>query len=78
MVDSRTKRWTVADVDALPYDEWHRYEIIDGELFVSTAPHYELQELALNAPPPSSNGMTKSTWAVCWLGQGWFSVSTTW
>ena len=37
------RRWTVADLEALPYDEWHRYEIIDGELFVSTAPRREHQ-----------------------------------
>jgi Uma2 family endonuclease len=43
MAEARAVRWTVADVEALPYDEWHRYEIIDGELFVSTAPHYEHQ-----------------------------------
>ena len=43
MAEPRAVRWTVADVDALPYDEWNRYEIIDGELFVSTAPHYEHQ-----------------------------------
>ena len=38
-----TKGWTVADLEALPYDEWRRYEIIDGELFVSTAPRREHQ-----------------------------------
>jgi Uma2 family endonuclease len=37
-------RWTVADLDAMPDDESRRYEIIDGELFVSRAPHYEHQE----------------------------------
>jgi Uma2 family endonuclease len=29
---------TVADLEALPYDETHRYELIDGELYVSPAP----------------------------------------
>ena len=29
---------TIADWDAIPYDEWNRYEIIEGELFVSCAP----------------------------------------
>jgi Uma2 family endonuclease len=29
---------TIADWDAIPYDEWHRYEIIEGELFVSCSP----------------------------------------
>jgi Uma2 family endonuclease len=37
------RRWTVAELAALPYDEWRRYEIIDGELFVSTAPRREHQ-----------------------------------
>lgn len=29
---------TVADLEALPYDETKRYELIEGELFVSCAP----------------------------------------
>jgi Uma2 family endonuclease len=29
---------TIADWDAMPYDEWNRYEIIEGELFVSCSP----------------------------------------
>lgn len=33
-------RWTVADVDLLAADEWKSYEIIDGELFVTRAPHW--------------------------------------
>jgi Uma2 family endonuclease len=36
-------RWTVADLDRFPDDEWHRYEIIDGELFVSKAPRDDHQ-----------------------------------
>jgi Uma2 family endonuclease len=35
------RRYTSADLDAMPYDEWHRYEIIDGELFVSSAPSWK-------------------------------------
>jgi Uma2 family endonuclease len=41
MAEPSVKRWTVADLDALPEKEagWRlRYEIIDGELFVSRAP----------------------------------------
>ena len=34
-------RWTTSDLDLLP-DNGNRYEIIDGELFVST-PHWEHQ-----------------------------------
>ncbi len=29
---------TVDDLEAIPYDEWHRYELIEGELYVSPAP----------------------------------------
>jgi Uma2 family endonuclease len=35
-------RWTSADVDLLP-ESTNRYEIIDGELLVTTAPHWEHQ-----------------------------------
>lgn len=32
-------RWTVRDIEGLP-DDGSRYEIIDGELYVSKQPHY--------------------------------------
>jgi Uma2 family endonuclease len=35
-------RWTTADLELLP-DNGNRYEIIDGELFVTRAPHWEHQ-----------------------------------
>jgi Uma2 family endonuclease len=35
---STTTRWTSADLEALP-DDGNRYEIIDGELYMSTQPH---------------------------------------
>ena len=38
-----SRRWTTADLEALEYDEWNRYEIIDGELFVTHAPHLNHQ-----------------------------------
>ncbi|UBF27294.1 Uma2 family endonuclease [Kovacikia minuta CCNUW1] len=36
-------RWTTSDVDLLP-DNGNRYEIIDGELFVTRAPHWKHQK----------------------------------
>ncbi|HZG68876.1 MAG TPA: Uma2 family endonuclease [Herpetosiphonaceae bacterium] len=32
-------RWTTADLELMP-DDGKRYEIVDGELYVSTQPHY--------------------------------------
>jgi Uma2 family endonuclease len=36
-------RWTIDDLHRLPADETKRYEVIDGELFVSTTPRFEHQ-----------------------------------
>lgn len=36
-------RWTTSDLDLLPYKEGERYEIIDGELYVSKQPHWRHQ-----------------------------------
>lgn len=44
---STSLRWTVADLAALP-DNDSRYEIIDGELFVSKAPHWQHQVTCTN------------------------------
>jgi Uma2 family endonuclease len=41
-------RWTTADLELLAADEWKRYEIIDGELFVTRAPHLRHQSVILN------------------------------
>ena len=32
-------RWTIRDLDVLPQSEGTRYELIDGELFVTRSPH---------------------------------------
>ena len=40
-------RWTTADLELLP-DNGNRYEIIDGELFVTRAPHWEHQRVCSN------------------------------
>src|SRR5215813_11419792 len=39
-------RWTVAMLDSLP-DDGNRYEVIDGELFVTPAPSYAHQRIVL-------------------------------
>lgn len=36
-------RWTIADLELLPFDD-RRYEIIDGELLVTRAPHWGHQK----------------------------------
>ena len=41
------QRWTLADLAAFP-DDGKRYEIIDGELFVSTQPHFYHQHVCGN------------------------------
>lgn len=44
---SERVRWTSADLELLP-DNGNRYEIIDGELFVTRAPHWEHQRVCSN------------------------------
>lgn len=39
----QTRYWTVDDLERLPDDEDTRYEIIDGELYVSTQPDWQHQ-----------------------------------
>ena len=41
---STTTRWTSADLESLP-DDGNRYEIIDGELYMSTQPHFYHQDV---------------------------------
>lgn len=36
-------QWTIHDLEVLPQNEWNRYEIIAGELFVTRAPHWRHQ-----------------------------------
>lgn len=46
---SNPLRWTIRDLDAMPDDGgWKRYEIIEGELFVTRAPHLSHQDAGGN------------------------------
>lgn len=36
-------RWTTSDIELLSQDEGKRYELIDGELFVTRSPHWNHQ-----------------------------------
>lgn len=42
---SKQVRWTIADLEGFP-NNGNRYEIIDGELFVTRAPHLDHQDIA--------------------------------
>jgi Uma2 family endonuclease len=41
-------RWTIADLAIFEGDRTNRYEIIDGELFVTRAPDWKHQEVCIN------------------------------
>ena len=41
-------RWTTADLAIFEGDQANRYEIIDGELFVTRAPDWKHQEVCIN------------------------------
>ena len=47
MITSEGICWSVADLELFPEDG-KRYEIIDGELFVTRAPHWKHQEVSGN------------------------------
>lgn len=38
-------QWTIRDLEVLPQSEGNRYEIIDGELFVTRSPHRKHQQI---------------------------------
>ncbi|MBW4434370.1 MAG: Uma2 family endonuclease [Pelatocladus maniniholoensis HA4357-MV3] len=40
-------RWTIYDLEVLPQNEWTRYEIIDGELFMTRSPHRRHQQVCV-------------------------------
>lgn len=48
MTQTAKVRWTTQDLAVLAADEWKRYEIINGELFVTRAPHWQHQRVIAN------------------------------
>jgi Uma2 family endonuclease len=42
------ERWTIYDLESYPMEEGKRYEIIEGELLVSSQPHWKHQETCNN------------------------------
>ena len=48
MAELRAGSLTIADLDALPDEPGTRYELFDGELFVSRQPHHEHQAVTAN------------------------------
>ena len=42
---AETIRWTRQDLEVLPENDWVRYEIIEGELFVTRSPHRRHQQV---------------------------------
>lgn len=56
-----TLRWTSRDMESLP-DDGKRYEIIDGELYVSKQPHYYHQRICMMLGFSSKHGAGKPLW----------------
>lgn len=54
--------WTVTDLELLPEDG-RRYEVIDGELFVTRAPHWKHQNVAVKI------GTVLTNWSSDQLGE---------
>ena len=52
-------RWTTADLELLP-DNGNRYEIIDGELFVTRAPHWRHQNVSVKIGTALTNWSNES------------------
>ena len=51
---------TIDDLEAIPYDEWHRFELIEGELYVSCAPGIPHQLVLHNLQMELGNYLRKT------------------
>jgi Uma2 family endonuclease len=47
-MNTKLKPYTIADWDAMPFEDGYRYEIIEGELFVSCSPGLTHQRVLAN------------------------------
>ncbi|MEK7310673.1 MAG: Uma2 family endonuclease [Chloroflexota bacterium] len=44
VVERSSDRWTIRDLEYFPVEEGKRYEIVEGELLVTTQPHWRHQQ----------------------------------
>lgn len=63
------RQFTISDLDNFP-DDGSRYEVIDGELFVSTAPHFEHQIIINNISVPLTVWCDTSSDGLALCGAG--------
>ena len=64
-----TRLFTVGDLENFP-DDGSRYEVIDGELYVSTAPHIEHQLIQTNCATPLDSWSKRTGLGVLVPGSG--------
>ncbi|HYX13234.1 MAG TPA: Uma2 family endonuclease [Nostoc sp.] len=62
-------RWTIYDLEVLPENEWTRYEIINGELFVTRTPHRRHQQVCVKIARQldvwsDSSGLGETIWGI--------------
>ncbi len=72
MTDTMTivaRRWTIADLETLP-DDGNRYELIDGELHVTTAPHVYHQIIQGNVQFALDNWSRQTSFGLTIPGPG--------
>jgi Uma2 family endonuclease len=62
-------RWTTADLELLP-DNGNRYEIINGELFVTRAPHWKHQRIADKICAALNTWSEETDWGEAATGAG--------
>ena len=61
---------TIVHLEAIPYDEWHRYELIEGELYVSCAPGIPHQLVLGNLQLELGNYLKQNPIGMLVLGPG--------